>query len=139
MIDLAIYFLLSIFISFLIYKIFSFRVKVSKLRVESLQAELNYLGIKSKLDQCLNEKQDFQSSDAEAFNKFISQSRDWAFSYIEDVQNKILKLKTDLENDVKFFNKFSEITSEYPHHEAMKKFVEHYKHLTSLLPEDKND
>jgi hypothetical protein len=51
------------------------------------------------------------------FLKFVTESRDWAFSYIEDVQQSISSLKTAVENG-------------YPTEEEMKT-------LFNLLPENK--
>jgi hypothetical protein len=76
----------------------------------------------------------------ENFLKFVSDSREWAFDYIENTQEHLRLFIDDLKKDVLFFESFGILTDKYPNYEAMVKFVDHYRKLEKLLPEqDKND
>lgn len=75
----------------------------------------------------------------ENFIKFLSDSRDWAFNYIEDVQNR-LKAFIDLsEKEFAYFDKYGILIEGQPHYETLKVMSEECKKLKDLLPEDLDD
>ena len=80
-------------------------------------------------------KTDKEQSD-EAFLKFVSDSRDWAYQYIDDVQKSLDKFITDIEPEIDYFDEYGEVGSAYPHYHSMKKISGAYKELKKLLPED---
>lgn len=75
----------------------------------------------------------------ENFIKFLSDSRDWAFEYIEDVQSGLDKFINDIEPEINYFDEYGVVGSAYPHYYSMKKISESYKELKKLLPEDSTD
>lgn len=93
----------------------------------------------------LKDKQQFEMSpedqDAhkENFIKFLSDSRDWAFDYIENVQSGLKDFINTVEKDISYFDKYGEIGSSYPHYSAMLRISSAYKELKNLLPEDSSD
>jgi hypothetical protein len=72
----------------------------------------------------------------EGFLRFMSESRDWAFKYIEDVQFGLSDFISKIDSDMEYFNKYGLVGSAYPHYDSMKKISEAYKELKKLLPED---
>lgn len=72
----------------------------------------------------------------EHFLKFVSDSRDWAYTYIDEVQASLNKFITDIEPEIKYFDEFGIVGSAYPHYYSMKKISEAYKELKKLLPEE---
>ena len=72
----------------------------------------------------------------EAFLKFVSDSRDWAYQYIDDVQSSLNKFITDIEPEIAYFDEYGEVGSAYPHYHSMKKISMAYKELKKILPED---
>jgi hypothetical protein len=74
----------------------------------------------------------------ENFIKFLSDSRDWAFGYIEDVQKGLNKFVNDVDSDISYFEKYGEVGSAYPHYNSMKNISTAYKELKTLLPEEEN-
>lgn len=83
-------------------------------------------------DQLKTEKEQFN----EDFLKFISDSRDWAYTYIEDVQASLNKFITDIEPEIIYFDEYGVVGTAYPHYYSMKKISGAYKELKKLLPED---
>lgn len=75
----------------------------------------------------------------ESFLKFVSDSRDWAFQYIEDAQQHLKNFQDAVENDIKYFDDFGIVGSAYPHYESMKRISTAYKELIKILPEEDND
>ena len=74
--------------------------------------------------------------DKENFIKFLSDSRDWAFKYIEDVQSGIKQFTDAVEPDFLYFDEYGEVGSAYPHYEAMVRINKAYKELKTLMPKE---
>jgi hypothetical protein len=72
----------------------------------------------------------------EDFLKFVSDSRDLAYTYIEEFQSSLNKFITDIKPEIEYFDKYGLVASAHPHYYSMKKISEAYKELQKLLPED---
>ena len=75
----------------------------------------------------------------ENFIKFLSDSRDWAFEYIEDVQKQLEEFIKDIEPEIMYFDEYGIVGDAYPHYHSMKKISSAYKDLKKLLPEEVDD
>jgi hypothetical protein len=71
----------------------------------------------------------------EAFTKFLEQSRDWAFQYIEDVQTGINNFIEVAGPSIDYFDKYGDAIWT-PLTEGMEKVSLAYKDLKKLIPED---
>ncbi len=72
----------------------------------------------------------------ENFIKFLSDSRDWAFSYIEDVQSGLTTFISDIEPEINYFKEYGDIVSMQPNYYSLKKITEAYDELVKLLPKE---
>lgn len=72
----------------------------------------------------------------EDFLKFVSDSRDLAYTYIDKVQASLNKFISDIEPEIKYFKEYGDIVAMAPNYYSMKKIVEAYEELKTLLPED---
>jgi hypothetical protein len=72
----------------------------------------------------------------ENFIKFLSDSRDWAFDYIEEVQTGLEKFIKDIEPEMKYFDEYGVVGSAYPHYYSMKKILAAYQELIKLMPSE---
>lgn len=81
-------------------------------------------------------KQEESDSDVhkENFIKFLSDSRDWAYLYIEDVQKGLTKFVNEVEPEISYFDEYGLVGEAYPHYHSMKKISKEYKDLKKLLP-----
>jgi len=70
----------------------------------------------------------------ENFIKFLSDSRDWAFDYIEEVQTGLDKFIKEIEPEMEYFDKFGIVGSSYPLYPSMKKIFTAYQDLIKLMP-----
>jgi hypothetical protein len=75
----------------------------------------------------------------ENFIKFLSDSRDWAFEYIEEVQGSLKKFAEEIEPEIKYFEEYGSPVAIQPNYYSMKKVVKAYRELIKLLPEESND
>ena len=81
-----------------------------------------------------------ESIHKENFIKFLSDSRDWAFSYIESVQKGLTKFVNDVDADVSHFDEYGDALSmSRPDYPSMKNISKAYKELKILLPEDEKN
>lgn len=73
----------------------------------------------------------------ENFIKFISDSRDLAFEYIEEFQMGLRKFVSGIEKEISYFKEYGDVISMSPNYYSMKKITEEYDELVKLLPEEK--
>jgi hypothetical protein len=92
----------------------------------SLLVMQNSLSTQSKTDK--------QQAD-EAFLKFVSDSRDWAYEYIESVQASLTKFVSDAGPAIDYWDEYGSAMST-PLDQGMGKISKAYKELIALLPED---
>jgi hypothetical protein len=73
-------------------------------------------------------KQQESDSDVhkENFIKFLSDSRDWAYEYIEDVQESISSFVSEVEPEIAYFDEYGLVGDAYPHYHSMKKMKLRY-------------
>lgn len=80
------------------YVAMSFGLNNRKLSKEILQLKLDKLTLLEKLESEIEKNQSHTLENTDGFVRFLSDSRDWAFDYIEKVQSSIQKLKTSVES-----------------------------------------
>lgn len=71
----------------------------------------------------------------ENFLKFVSDSREWAYQYIEEVQESINKFKDEVGPIIDYFDNYGDIVLT-PLNESMQKVSAAYKDLIRVLPKD---
>ena len=137
--NVLIIFLLTLSISFIV----AYSILLKKfVDVKNIVAKLVFDNFTlEKVIELQNDKeiQTGESVHKENFVKFISESRDWAFNYIEEVQDGLSKFINELEPEINYFKEYGDIGAMSPNYYSMKKFVQEYEKLKMLLPtEEKN-
>jgi hypothetical protein len=94
----------------------------------------------------VEDKNKFLSADdhdvhKENFIKFLSDSRDWAFDYIEEVQSGLKKFIEEVSPEIEYYDTYGGAVEGMiaPHDKALKKISKEFNELKKLLPEDTND
>lgn len=108
-------------------------------RMSKLTQEFSKLFISHKSLQDFVEKNNFEFKNdndihKENFIKFLSDSRDWAFTYIEDVQKGLEKFISSVEPEIVHFDEHSSTYEGTDYHGFMKRISEEYKELKKLMP-----
>ena len=86
-----------------------------------------------------NNKELDSDTHKENFIKFLSDSRDAAYEYIETTQEAILTFQSKVGSLVEYFDEYGDVISvERPDYAAMKQISSAYKELMLVLPEDEN-
>jgi len=76
--------------------------------------------------------------DRENFIKFLSDSREWAFEYIEQVQDGLNKFIQEVEPQLEYYNQYGIVVDGMipPHDFALKKISKELEELKKLVPQD---
>jgi hypothetical protein len=104
-----------------------------KRNIKILAQTLEFFMLQGQMEQVSKTEKDQTNED---FLKFISDSRDWAYEYIDEVQAALGKFITDIEPEVLFFDQYGDLMSAEPNYNSMKKISGAYKELKKLLPDD---
>jgi hypothetical protein len=120
--------------------LFGFAVSIVVLSIKTLRlkSEIKKLATAySKITQLMlsNEKLD-NDIHKESFIKFLSDSRDSAFEYIEEVQSGISKFVDQVDPEISYFNEYGDIMAMLPNYDSMKKIATAYEDLIKLLPKE---
>ena len=74
----------------------------------------------------------------ESYVKFISDSRDWAYEYIEDVQPKLTSFANKVEPQLNYYNTYGQ-TVQGPHIILVKEISEAYEELKTIMPQENKE
>lgn len=110
--------------------------KLNKIIDSSAKLVVDNIALSNFIDSKLEIDKSDQEVHKENFLKFLSDSRDWAFEYIEDVQSSLTKFVNDIKPEIEYFKEYGDIVSMSPNYYSMKKITEAYDELIKLLPKD---
>ena len=92
MIEMFAYIFYIVVVAFLIIKLIAERRKANSLRVSLVQAYIDKQIYFDKLAEEIQKRENANVENTEGFLNFVSQSRDWAYEYIEDVQKELTRV-----------------------------------------------
>ena len=92
-IEITIFVVVTVCFFALIYSYLSLSARYRNLLAAFTQTQVEKEIYKEKLTEYISQKETKKVEETEGFVRFISQSRDMAFTYIEDVQKAIAELK----------------------------------------------
>jgi len=99
--------------------------------------------LEAAYDRYVDAKNTIKDSDVHTQNfiKFLSESRDWAFKYIEDVQGGLKNFVNEIQPQIDHYNKYGIAVQGMapPHDIALKKISKELDELKKFLPEEVND
>jgi len=136
MIELIAFSVFILLFFMLIIKNIRLSLKLSAITLELIKAHLEKTIVSEKLSEVSEKVNNQADSSSEAFLKFVSDSRDWAYQYIDEVQESLNKFIIDIEPEIAYFDEYGVVGDAYPHYHSMKKISLAYKELKKLLPED---
>jgi len=107
----------------------------NKLRVQYQKIFTDMMLLEKLINDIEDSKlQSDESVHKENFIKFLSDSRDWAYQYIEDVQAGLNRFISETEPEINYFKEYGDTMSLAPNYYSMKKIAEEYEKLKNLLP-----
>ncbi len=129
---------IAISISLLVISNFRLRLRNKKLVIQNVQEVLDKNIIAQRLKEELEKKNNVEIEKTDGFLKFISESRDWAFKYIEDVHADFLKFKDKVEPKFEYSNKYLRFSTESAATKILDEIYEAYEEFKRIMPEDNN-
>jgi hypothetical protein len=97
--------------------------------------EVRYLDVQKELQNVRDEQLSKDIEKTDGFLKFVSDSREWAFAYIEDVQSKLNKFDKDIEGILNYYSLYDS-NAQGIHVDLAKQVSEVYTELKSVLPKE---
>jgi hypothetical protein len=132
-------FVVFIFLFFiLIINNIRFSIKLSSASKKLIQANIDNTILAEKLFEISAQIIVKKETESDAFLKFVSDSRDWAYQYIEEVQSGLKLFIDEVGPQVEYYDKYGSAVDGMiaPHDFALKKISGAYKELKKLLPND---
>ena len=129
MIDFAIFISLVIVIFTLLLSVIKLRLKNRRLAAELLQSTLNHNIILTKFAEELKNKEDLSVEKTDGFLKFVSESRDMAFEYIEKIQESLIKFKESVGPEIEYMLTYGTATGDSLQTNSFMKIEKAYKEL----------
>lgn len=77
------------------------RKTIAMLDRDLKQSKLDYLAAVSRIAELVEEQENKKIEQSDGFVRFLSESRNWAFQYVEDVQSAIAELALSRNDAVK--------------------------------------
>jgi hypothetical protein len=135
--DLIIIVILFLFSSTITVLYFQSLIKIKQIARTSVDSFIaNY--VFQDID-IVTETEDVSDIHKENFIKFLSDSRDWAFDYIDKSQKQIKDFIDIADKEFSFFNSYKTLSEGQLYHETMEVISKEYKKLKQLLPEESDD
>jgi hypothetical protein len=124
---------ISVFLLVLLFVQRKSRLDVLEKYVES---EIQKAIIIEKLEEVLKENELKSIENSDGFLKFVSDSREWAFKYIEDIQVAFAKFDDKISPDLDYADTYGILSMDMPSKDALARISKAYKELKKMLPED---
>jgi hypothetical protein len=128
--------ILGFFVFALLINNLKLRSKTKKLTSQVIQISLDKAVISEQLKKVLDQKDSESIEQSEGFLKFVSQSRDWAFDYIEQVQAALLEFRNKVEPQILYAKTYGTTVGESTHSIIVDKISDAYDDLVKIMPED---
>jgi biopolymer transport protein ExbB/TolQ len=117
--------------------------RIKKMTEAFAQVLINHTQLEAAYENYVNARNAVSDADVHTQNfiKFLSDSRDWAYQYIEDVQGGIKKFMNEVEPQLDYYNKYGIVVDGMipPHDFALKKISKEVEELKKFLPEEADD
>jgi threonyl-tRNA synthetase len=140
MIDFIIFLSLVVLIVTLILSVVRLRLKNRRLASELLQITLDQNTLMTKLAEELKRKEEVSLEKTDGFLKFISESRELAFEYIEAMQEALVKFKDKVGPEIEYMLTYGTATGDSLQSKSFLKIEKAYKELIKeTLPVEKQD
>lgn len=128
--EIAITFVLILIIIILFFKNIQLHMKNTEMLTTILQLNLDKIILKDRIDYDTGDK----DNDSEGFIKFISESREQAYSYIEESQQAIKSFLSFIDDSIDHLK--SNSPKDLKYRIIIKSLEKHKEKLKNLLPKD---
>lgn len=111
--DLIAFLICATVVGILVVRLFILQIRINNLHKNLLQAYIDKQIYINELAKEIEKNESSKVENTDGFLNFISQSRDWAYEYIEDAQDKLTKVFKEVDSlDKKTVKKVLEIVDQ---------------------------
>lgn len=132
LVNLIIFILFMAMLGLFVYDSVRLRIVNKRLFSEVVQAEIDKAAITEKLNKAVLEH---SAEKTDGFLRFVSESRDQAFKYIESVQEAIAAFNNEIGPIVKHYKQTGKALNRKPL-ETLKKLNDAYDIIMTLAPDE---
>lgn len=109
------------------------RLLRAKVLAKYVQSEIDKSIVSEKMQEMLAEKELNALQNSDGFLKFVSDSRDWAFGYIEDVQKALEEFDAKISPVIEYYSTYGTAVGGL-HTDVVAQVSEAYEDLKRVLP-----
>lgn len=135
-IDTTVAGILVTLIIYLIYRLFKVRVLFKTLSDLYMQEMADKMLLQKKVQELYQEIENAKLANSDGFLKFVSDSRDWAFQYIEEVQEALSEFDKAVAPRFEWAKTYGKSIGDNVHSDAIETISEAYDKLKSVLPKN---
>jgi hypothetical protein len=114
-----------------------YKMQITALRSEIIQQNVDINHVKSRLAQALLEVESKKLENTDGFLAFLSESRDWAFNYIEEVGKSFEDLDSTMQTIFQWSDTYGDVNGETEHSEAIREIKTAYEKFKNTMPNNK--
>ena len=129
------YSLLVILVVYFAFRNMVIRRLLQNAITDKLQAEVNKNIVLVELNKAFQEVENMKLEKSDDFVKFLSDTRETAFTYIEDTQKKIAEFDKLLQEVAEWNRTYGTVAGDVPHAEKIEQISLAYDSIRALLPE----
>ena len=123
-------------IIYLVYRFFRTRTLFKALSEIYMQELADKMLLQKKVEELYQDIENAKLEQTDGFLKFVSESRDWAFQYIEEVQEALSEFDNAVAPQFEWSKTFGMVSGETAHTNVLKRISEAYDKLKEVLPKE---
>jgi hypothetical protein len=123
-------------IIYLVYRFFKTKTLFKTLSELYMQEMADRMLLQKKVEELYQDIENVKLEQTDGFLKFVSDSRNWAFQYIEEVQAALSEFDKDIAPTLEWSNTFGQVLGETAQTNALKRISEAYDKLKEVLPKE---
>ncbi len=117
------------------------RLRKQRMQISAdfLQAAFDKELLSQELSKAVMEIEQREIENTDGFVKFLSESREYAFKYIEDTQAKIVEFQKAVEPRFEYFHSYGQVLGENPHTQIVEDIYQEYLKLKTIIPDEQGE
>lgn len=135
-IDAVVVGVLVTIIIYLVYRFFRTRTLFKALSDLYMQEMADRMLLQKKVEELYQDIENAKLEQTDGFLKFVSDSRDWAFQYIEEVQSALSEFDKSIAPDLEWAKTFGMVSGDTAHTNVLKRISKAYDKLKEVLPKE---
>lgn len=108
------------------------------LSISTIALTVSLIQTRSKNKRLAERVANLDEAANESYTKFIRDSRDWAYEYIEEVQDKLRQFASRVEPQIEYYITYGQVVPG-PHLILVKEISDAYEDLKTIMPQENEE